>query len=84
MATLAMARDDAPIDATCDCVCCREFTRAYVRHLVKAKELLAHYLLSVHNIRFLIRHVEAMRNAILNGNLADYVERFLARYLQTA
>ncbi|MEP7290592.1 MAG: tRNA guanosine(34) transglycosylase Tgt [Chloroflexota bacterium] len=84
MANLAHARDPAPIDAECDCVCCKEFSRAYLRHLVKAKELLAHYLLSVHNIRFLIRHVEAMRAAILNETLDSYVENFLQRYLQTA
>jgi queuine tRNA-ribosyltransferase len=84
MANLAHARDPRPIDPDCDCPCCAEFSRAYVRHLVKAKELLAHYLLSVHNIRFLIRHVEAMRAAILDGNLNAYVDHFLRRYLQTA
>ncbi|MFN8448681.1 MAG: tRNA guanosine(34) transglycosylase Tgt [Anaerolineae bacterium] len=84
MANLAHARDTAPIDPTCDCYCCQNFSRAYLRHLVKAKELLAHYLLSVHNIRFLIRHVQAMRAAILEGNLAEYADRFLQRYLQTA
>lgn len=84
MSNLALARDPSPIDADCDCVCCREFSRAYVRHLVKAKELLAHYLISVHNIRFLIRHMEAMRAAILNDSLPEYVEKFLQRYLQTA
>ncbi len=84
MGNLANARDSAPIDPDCDCVCCREFSRAYVRHLVKAKELLAHYLISVHNIRFLIRHMEAMRAAILEGSLPEYVDQFLHRYLQTA
>lgn len=81
---LAHARDPAPVDPTCDCYTCQNFSRAYLRHLVKAKELLAHYLLSVHNIRFLIRHVQAMRAAILDGNLEAYVEQFLKRYLQTA
>jgi queuine tRNA-ribosyltransferase len=83
MANLAHARDPRPIDEECDCTCCRSFSRAYVRHLVKAKELLAHYLLSVHNIRFLIRHVEAMRRAILEDRLEQYTERFLQRYLQS-
>ncbi|MBE2272369.1 MAG: tRNA guanosine(34) transglycosylase Tgt [Anaerolinea sp.] len=83
MGNLAHARDERPIDPECDCYTCQHFTRAYVRHLVKAKELLAHYLLSVHNIRFLIRHVEAMRAAIFAGTLTDYVERFLGRYLAT-
>lgn len=84
MGNLAHARDPRPIDPECDCTCCRNFTRAYLRHLVKAKELLAHYLLSVHNIRFLIRLIEALRAAILEGTLAESVDRFLQRYLQTA
>jgi queuine tRNA-ribosyltransferase len=81
---LQFARDEHPIDAECDCYCCQHFSRAYLRHLVKAGELLGHYLLSVHNLRFLIRHVEAMRHAILDGSLEEYVSRFLQRYLQTA
>jgi queuine tRNA-ribosyltransferase len=81
---LSHARDSAPLDAACDCYCCQNFSRAYLRHLVKAKELLAHYLLSVHNIRFLIRHVQAMRAAVLDGSLTEYVEPFLRRYLQPA
>jgi len=83
MGNLAHARDSRPLDPECDCYTCQHFTRAYVRHLVKAKELLAHYLLSVHNIRFLIRHVNAMRSAILEGTIDAYVERFLGRYLAT-
>ncbi len=84
MGNLAYARDPLPVDPECDCYTCQNFTRAYVRHLVKAKELLAHTLLSIHNIRFLIRHVEAMRAAILNDTLPEYVGGFLQRYLQTA
>jgi queuine tRNA-ribosyltransferase len=82
MGNSAHARDNRVIDAACDCYCCRNFTRAYVRHLVKAKELLAHTLLSVHNIRFLIRLVTAMRNAILEGDVTEFVSEFLRRYLQ--
>jgi queuine tRNA-ribosyltransferase len=77
-------RDERPIEPECDCYTCTHFSRAYLRHLVKAKELLAHYLLSIHNIRFLIRHVTAMRAAILAGTLDDYVRDFLSQYLQTA
>ena len=84
MANLVHARDISPVDPECDCYCCTHFTRAYLRHLVKAKELLAHYLLSVHNIRFLIRLMESLRAAILQGQLDEVVERFLHRYLQTA
>ena len=81
---LRFATDKEPIQADCDCYCCQSFSRAYLRHLVKAKELLAHYLLSVHNIRFLIRHVERMRDAIVAGSLSEYRSTFLARYLQLA
>lgn len=58
-----------------------QFSRAYIRHLVVAKELLAHYLLSLHNIDFLVRHVANMRQAIIDGRLEDYTSRFLADYL---
>ncbi len=58
-----------------------QFSRAYIRHLVVAKELLAHYLLSLHNIDFLTRHVANMRQAIIDGRLEDYTSRFLADYL---
>lgn len=78
------ARDPRPIDPECDCYCCQNFTRAYIRHLVKAEEILGHTLLSIHNIRFLIRHVERMRQAILDGTLDSYINAFLQRYLQTA
>lgn len=77
-------RDERPIEEGCTCACCQQFSRAYLRHLVKAKELLAHYLLSVHNIHFLIQHVQAMRAAIFEGRLERYVSEFLQRYLQTA
>lgn len=78
------ARDERPLDETCDCVCCTSFSRAYLRHLVKAKELLAHTLLSIHNIRFLIRHVERMRAAVLEDRLDDYIAPFLLRYINSA
>ncbi len=76
-------RDENPIDPSCDCYTCRNFSRAYLRHLVKAEELLGHYLLSVHNIRFLIRHMEAIRAAILEDRLEVYAADFLNRYLGT-
>jgi queuine tRNA-ribosyltransferase len=57
------------------------FSRAYIRHLVVTKELLGHYLLSLHNIHFLVQHVANMRQAIIEGQLAAYTARFLKRYL---
>lgn len=81
---VAYAQDDAPLQADCDCYCCQTFSRAYLCHLVRAKELLAHYLLSIHNIRFLTRHVEQMRDAIQQGRLSTYTDAFLKRYLRLA
>jgi queuine tRNA-ribosyltransferase len=78
------ARDDTPLDAECDCYCCRTFSRAYLRHLVHSKELLGHHLLSLHNIRFLNRHVQRIREAILEGSLTTYIDSFLGRYLHPA
>jgi queuine tRNA-ribosyltransferase len=77
------AHDERPIDPACDCACCASFSRAYLRHLVKAKELLAHTLLSIHNIRFLVNHVQKMRQAILDDNLDEYKTSFLLQYLQS-
>jgi queuine tRNA-ribosyltransferase len=76
------ARDERPIQDDCDCYTCRTFTRAYLRHLVKAGELLAHTLLSLHNVRFLIRLMNTLRAAILDGTLEPTGQAFLSRYLQ--
>ena len=74
-------RDEAPIDKSLDNDA-SGFSRAYLRHLVVAKELLAHYLLSLHNIDFLVRHVENMRRAIIEGSLRAYADQFLSRFLR--
>lgn len=57
-----------------------QFSRAYIRHLVVTKELLAHYLISLHNIWFLVNHVKNMRQAIIEGRLQEYTQAFLTRY----
>lgn len=69
-----------PIETGCTCYACRHFSRAYLRHLVITKEILGHYLLSLHNVHFLLEHVRRMREAILNGRLRSYTEVFLERY----
>jgi queuine tRNA-ribosyltransferase len=84
MRNLAHATDKSPVDEGCTCYCCQHFSRAYLRHLVKAEEILAAYLLSIHNIHFLIQHVQAMRAAILDGDLQAYSDNFLSKYLQLA
>ncbi|MCS7011404.1 MAG: tRNA guanosine(34) transglycosylase Tgt [Anaerolineales bacterium] len=74
------ARDERPIDATCDCYTCRTFSRAYLRHLIMAKELVAGTLLSIHNVRALIRLMEAMRAAIQDGSFEAQVPRWLEQW----
>ncbi len=74
------ARDRRPIDETCDCYTCRTFTRAYLRHLIVAKELLAGTLLSIHNLRALIRLMEEMRTAIQDGSFESRVSSLLAQW----
>ena len=63
------ADDTRPIDTDCECYTCRHFTRAYLRHLAVAREMLAGTLLSIHNLHALIRLAADMRQAILNGEL---------------
>jgi queuine tRNA-ribosyltransferase len=79
--TNARFREEAgPLDPTCDCYACRTFTTAYVHHLVRVEEILGLRLLSLHNLRFLIRLVRRAADAISTGDLAAYAEDFLARY----
>jgi queuine tRNA-ribosyltransferase len=74
---------DEPVDATCDCYTCQTFSVAYLNHLFRAKELLGYRLASIHNLRFIQRQMEAMRESILAGTFAEARARFLAGY-QTA
>ena len=71
------ADDFTPIDETCDCYACKNYTKAYIHHLVKCDETFGATLLSIHNIRFLIRLCEEMREAIKNDRFADFREEFL-------
>lgn len=80
MRNMQFREQPGPVEAGCTCYCCQHFSRAYLRHLVVTKELLGHYLLSLHNVHFLIEHVRRMREAILNGTLRDYTTEFLRRY----
>ena len=74
------AHDFAPLDSECDCYTCRNFTRAYIRHLFKAGEILALRLNSLHNLYFLAKMMEEMRAAIENDCLRDWAEEFYARH----
>lgn len=73
-------RDFERLDAACDCYTCQNFSRAYIRHLIKAKEILAAQLLTIHNIRFSIRLMQQMRAAILDDSFLDFKGDFLGRY----
>lgn len=67
------SRDSAPIDSGCGCYTCRTFSRAYLRHLIQAKEMLAATLLSIHNVYTLIQLAKDLRAAILRGDFDGYV-----------
>lgn len=74
-------RDElSPVDEGCECYTCKNYTRAYLAHLFHAKEMLAGTLASVHNLHFLIKLVDEMREAIENGNFKEFKEGFLDRY----
>ncbi len=68
------ARDPKPIDDACNCYTCQNFTRAYLRHLIIAREMLAATLLSLHNIHMLIQLTNDMRQAILEQRFGDFIQ----------
>ena len=70
--------DFTPLDEDCDT--CKNYTKAYLRHLHKSEELFGKNLLSIHNVRFLLKLSEDIREAIKNDRLADFKEEFLERY----
>lgn len=72
--------DFTPIENDCDCYTCQNYTRAYVKHLINSKESLGGTLLSIHNIRFLIKLTENIRENIKKGTFNEYKNDFLKRY----
>ena len=74
------ARAAAPLDAECSCYACRDFSRAYLRHLFMSGELLAYRLLTLHNVTFFLRLMREMRSAIAEGVFGPFQARFFARY----
>ena len=78
------ARDERPIDGSCDCYTCRTFTRAYIRHLIVARELLAGTLISIHNLRALIRLMELIRSYIAAGTFQANVPELLKEWSNNA
>lgn len=80
----SFARDERPIDESCDCYACRTFTRAYIRHLIVAKELLAGTLISIHNLRALIRLMEQIRIYIADGTFELRASELLIQWANNA
>ena len=72
--------DFTPIEEFCDCYTCKHYTKAYIRHLLNTGEMLGGRLLSIHNIRFLIKLTEELREAIKNDNILAYKEEFISKY----
>lgn len=80
---LKFKEDFEPIEQDCDCYTCKNYTKAYIRHLITCNETLGGRLLSIHNIRFLIKLTEDLREAIKNDNILEYREEFINRYKNT-
>jgi queuine tRNA-ribosyltransferase len=74
------ARDDAPIEAGCQCYTCRNFSRAYLRHLFKAGELLASRLATIHNVHFSLKLMRDIQEAIAGGSLQAFKQELLRNY----
>lgn len=73
-------RDDRPIQDGCDCYTCAHHSRAYIRHLLRAEEMLGARLATIHNVRFLIRLMEGARQAIIEQRYAAYRDSFLQQF----
>ncbi|RBW70422.1 tRNA guanosine(34) transglycosylase Tgt [Bacillus taeanensis] len=74
------ARDFAPLDENCDCHVCKTYSRAYIRHLVKANETFGFRLTTYHNLYFLLKLMEQVRQAIREDRLLDFKEEFFEQY----
>ena len=75
--------DFTPIEEGCDCYACQNYTKAYIRHLIKSNETLGGRLLSIHNIRFLIRLTENLRQAIKEDRLLAFRDEFYQDYFSS-
>ena len=73
-------RDFGPLDPECDCYTCAHYSRAYIRHLYKAKEMVSHTLISIHNERFTVSLVDRIRAAMQDGTYAELKAETLGRY----
>ncbi len=74
------SRSQDPVDPDCDCYTCRNFSAAYLHHLFKCQELLAYRLATIHNLSFMNRLMNKIREAIINGTFSTFRDNFLASY----
>ena len=72
--------DFTPIDEHCDCYACKNYTKSYIKHLINSNETFGARLLSIHNIRYLIKLTEDLRECIKNDNILEYREEFIRNY----
>jgi len=77
---LQFKEDFTPLESDCDCYTCTHYSKAYIRHLIVSNETLGGRLLSIHNIRFLVKLTEEIREAIKNNNFKQYKEDYIKRY----
>lgn len=73
--------DFSPLDENCDCYTCKTFTRAYLRHLFQAQEILVLRLISLHNVYFYLRLMAAARRAIMKNDFLSFKKKFLSEYV---
>ena len=74
--------DPRPIEEGCECSTCQQFTRAYIRHLIKAEEILGLRLVTIHNLYFYLRLMTLIRTALEQGTFAQFREQFVANYVK--
>ncbi len=72
--------DFTPLDPECDCYCCKNYTKAYLRHMVNVNEMMGGMLLSLHNITYLHKLMKGIRNSILGGYFKDFRKEFYKKY----
>ena len=77
---LPYARDFSPIEEGCECYTCQNFSRAYIRHLIKANEILGLRLTTIHNLHFLTRLMQEIRAAIAADSLPEFAREFLSGF----
>jgi queuine tRNA-ribosyltransferase len=68
------------VDVSCDCYCCRNFSRAYLHHLFKSNEILSATLAAIHNVHFYLNMMKDVRQAIEAGDFAAFKKNFLEEY----